>query len=81
MPARAQRDMAACWALRRLTACCRAACRCLHAHRPPIIHRDIKSGNLLVDENYRVKVTDFGLSRIMEETAGPSSTMASMNPR
>eukprot|EP01113_Clastostelium_recurvatum_P037621 TRINITY_DN5522_c0_g1_i1.p1 TRINITY_DN5522_c0_g1~~TRINITY_DN5522_c0_g1_i1.p1 ORF type:complete len:888 (-),score=262.81 TRINITY_DN5522_c0_g1_i1:24-2687(-) len=35
----------------------------LHTYSPPIIHRDIKSGNFLVDEDYRVKVTDFGLAR------------------
>ena len=28
----------------------------LHAHSPPIIHRDLKSPNLLVDKHWRVKV-------------------------
>ena len=29
----------------------------LHKHVPPIIHRDLKSPNLLVDKHWRVKVS------------------------
>lgn len=35
----------------------------LHTANPVIIHRDLKSLNLLVDDRYTVKVSDFGLAR------------------
>ncbi|KAF9133001.1 hypothetical protein BGX30_012446 [Mortierella sp. GBA39] len=40
------------------------ACSYLHTRRPSIIHRDMKSMNVLISSDDRAKINDFGLARI-----------------
>ncbi|KAK4278289.1 hypothetical protein QN277_016154 [Acacia crassicarpa] len=40
-----------------------------------VIHRDIKTGNILLDANYNPRLGDFGLAKLMDHDRSPVSTL------
>lgn len=76
------------WTIR-LTIASETAQAIAHLHsamNPPIYHRDIKSSNILLDNNFNSKVADFGLSRLgMTETShistAPQGTPGYLDPQ
>eukprot|EP00002_Diphylleia_rotans_P028911 TRINITY_DN5847_c0_g1_i1.p1 TRINITY_DN5847_c0_g1~~TRINITY_DN5847_c0_g1_i1.p1 ORF type:complete len:2350 (+),score=427.40 TRINITY_DN5847_c0_g1_i1:170-7219(+) len=45
----------------------------LHLSKPPILHRDLKSPNLLLDDKWNCKISDFGLTGVQSKRAKGSS--------
>lgn len=52
-------------------------CYLHHDCTPMIVHRDVKSNNILLDSNYEAHVSDFGLARTLDD-AGKSESMSSV---
>lgn len=52
-----------------------------YLHCRGMVHRDVKSPNFLVTNEWTTKVADFNLSKIVEENNPRLSSMAAMNPR
>jgi serine/threonine protein kinase len=41
-------------------------CACEYMHTHSVIHRDLKLGNLMFDEDMNLKVGDFGLAALVK---------------
>ncbi|KAG6514547.1 serine/threonine-protein kinase-like protein At3g51990 [Zingiber officinale] len=64
------------------------ALRTLHSVQPPVIHRDVKSANVMIDQNFNARLGDFGLALRDEDNAEfpfarstpPAGTLGYLDP-
>ncbi|MEK7441709.1 MAG: serine/threonine-protein kinase [Chloroflexota bacterium] len=49
-----------------------------YAHKQKIIHRDLKPSNVLVDQNDNIQLSDFGISKLLEDSVHLTQTGTAM---
>ncbi|KAK4439150.1 Serine/threonine-protein kinase-like protein [Sesamum alatum] len=58
----------------------------LHSSNPPVIHRDIKSSNILIDSKFNSRISDFGLALrghvedVKVKSTPPAGTLGYLDP-
>ena len=52
----------------------------LHSRRPPVVHRDVKPGNIKITPDGRAMLVDFGLAKVVEDSASTTIGAKAMTP-
>ncbi|KAJ8769826.1 hypothetical protein K2173_008233 [Erythroxylum novogranatense] len=64
----------------RMSIALETACALVYLHASGIIHRDVKTNNILLDDKFCVKVADFGISRLFPNDVTHVSTIPQGSP-
>lgn len=51
-----------------------------YAHAHLVVHRDIKRANIMIDQDGRVRLLDFGIAQLIDDAAGGTMTLALLTP-
>lgn len=51
-----------------------------HLHTENIVHRDLATRNVLMTSHYQPKISDFGMSRLVDSADSQSTTLTAVGP-